>query len=327
MISLRLAPADLVRIRFADRPHPVGTAILASQALRNPATAALMPTLARRGQTVTAATRPLWHLLPAEGLLPDFLTPYEGLASVQAGIERILATPRQRIRAELAEAYARVPTSPWRRRFADADREMLNLLTGALRRYFDAVLAPDWAHLTAVHRNVVTRAGQTYALSGVDGLLANLHPAIRWRPPVLEIDSWWSAELRGTGEGIMLVPSPLTGPRPRVLVEPGRPVLLVYPTPLPTPTQPVPADGDPLSRLLGRTRAAVLRRLAEPGRHTTTTLSRHAEISPSSASEHAAALRAAGLVSSEREGGTIVHRLTPLGAHLLARDSGQQRTP
>ena len=271
-----------------------------------------------KADAITATTGPLRHLLPARGLLPDFLTPYDGIESVAAGIESIRATSRRRITAELTDTYANLPPSPWRRRFAAADPQVLDLLTTALHRYFDAVLAPAWSHLTFTHRDQVTRAAEAYARSGVDGLLAGLHPAIRWRPPELEIDSWWNAELSGTGEGILLVPNPLTGLRPRVLVQPGRPVLLVYPVPV--SAGPPPHGFDSVARLLGHTRATVLRRLADPGRHTTTTLGRHAGISVSSASEHAAALRAAGLVDSDRVGGAMVHRLTPLGLHLLARN-------
>ncbi|TCB98311.1 transcriptional regulator [Micromonospora zingiberis] len=318
MITLRLDAADLTRIRFGSRPHPVGTAILASQALRDPALAARMPDLAARAEAASAGTAALRHLLPARGLLPDFLTPYQGIESVTAGIESIRATPRRQIVAELTETYANLPSSPWRRRFVAADPQMLEVLVAALRRYFDAVLAPAWSHLTLTHRGHVEQRARTYARSGVEGLFAELHPAIRWRPPLLEIDSWWSAELSAGGEGVVLVPSPLAGFRPRVLARPGQPVLLVYPVPAP-PGSPTTGP-DPLAQLLGATRAAVLRRLAEPGRHTTTTLGRQVGISVSSASEHAAALRAAGLVGSERVGGAKVHRLTPLGVHLLAGD-------
>jgi len=199
---------------------------------------------------------------------------------------------------------------------------VLDVLVAALRRFFDAVLAPDWAYLTAAYRQRVFGVGQTYALSGVDGLLAGLHPSIRWSAPVLHVDSWWSADLPGTGEGLLLMPDPLAGPRPRVLVEPGRPVLLVYPAAPPAPTRPDPSGVDPLARLLGGTRAAVLRRIGEPGRHTTTTLADDVGISVSSASEHTAALRAAGLVDTVRAGRAVVHRLTPLGQHLLTGGQG-----
>ena len=318
VITLRLGAADLTRIRFGSRPHPVGTAILASQALRDPVLAARMPELAARAQATSASTAALRHLLPARGLLPDFLTPHQGIESVAAGIESIRATPPRRITAELTETYAKLPPSLWRRRFVAADPQMLELLVRAVDRYFDAVLAPSWSQLTAAHRGHVEHRARTYARSGVDGLLNDLHPAIRWRPPILEIDSWWSAELTGSGEGILLIPGPLAGLRPRVLVRPGQPVLLVYP--VPAPPEPPPTRADPLAQLLGGTRATVLRRLGEPGRHTTTTLGRQTGISTSSASEHAAALRAAGLVDSVRVGGAKVHRLTPLGVHLLAGD-------
>ncbi|WP_433652714.1 ArsR/SmtB family transcription factor [Micromonospora zamorensis] len=64
-------------------------------------------------------------------------------------------------------------------------------------------------------------------------------------------------------------------------------------------------------------RALVLRQLAADGGMTTTVLSRAVGISLSSASEHATALRATGLVASEREGGAVRHHLTALGANLL----------
>ena len=78
----------------------------------------------------------------------------------------------------------------------------------------------------------------------------------------------------------------------------------------------------PLVDLLGRTRSAVLLQTAAPGRHTTSSIARQIGISVSSSSEHLSVLRAAGLVSSHREGGAIVHRATALCRDLtgLAED-------
>ncbi|SCL19253.1 DNA-binding transcriptional regulator, ArsR family [Micromonospora rhizosphaerae] len=157
-------------------------------------------------------------------------------------------------------------------------------------------------------------------MRGLEGLFRGLHPAIRWRPPVLEVRTWWGGEMAGTGQGLVLLPSPLAGPLPRVLVEPRRPVLLVYPVAM--PRRAADPAAEPLGRLLNGTRAAVLRRLAEPGRHTTTALARAVGVSLSSASEHATALRAAGLITTDRTGAAVQHRLTPLGAHLLGEFPG-----
>jgi DNA-binding transcriptional ArsR family regulator len=322
MLRLRLGPADLCRVRFADRLHPVGTALLACQALHDPDTARMAPGPAAGAAAavgrVRAAASVLRHLLPARGRLPDFLTPFDGLESVAAGLEAIRATPARRIRSEVAAAYADLAVSPLRRRFAEADDEAMGLFGRALGTWHDGVLGPHWAELADAHRHQVAEATGHLATHGLDGLLNALHPAIRWVAPTLTVRTWWSATVSGTGHGLILLPSPLAGPHPRVLVEPDRPVLVVYPAPM--PRRVVTSAADPLGRLLGATRAEVLRRLAGPGRHTTTALGRAVGISLSSASEHAAALRAAGLVTSVREGGAVLHRLTPLGAGLLGRD-------
>ncbi|WP_406077360.1 ArsR/SmtB family transcription factor [Micromonospora sp. NBC_00858] len=326
MLRLRLGPADLCRVRFGDRLHPVGTALLAGQWLRDPTVAVMAPALAERAAAVEgagdaqAATAILRHLLPDRGRLPDFVTPLDGLESVAAGLEAIRAAPARRVRAEVTESYADAAATPLRRRFAAADPEVLDLFGQAVRTWFDVVLAPHWPDLVSTHRQQVTCASQRLALHGLAGLFGGLHPAIRWREPVLEVRTWWDGELSGTGHGILLLPTPLAGPRPRVLVEPGRPILLVYPASM--PHRPATAAGDSLGRLLGTTRALVLRRLADEGGLSTTTLSRAVGISLSSASEHATALREAGLIASERDGGAVRHHVTPLGAGVLGAGPG-----
>ena len=317
MLRLWLEPADLTRIRFADRLHPAGTVLLASQALRQPAVAAGLPTLARRVASATPALRPLHHLMPAQGFVPDFMTPWEGLTSIEDGLTAIRSTPVRRIRAEVSAAYAHVPASAARRRFAAAEPWVLDALVTAMRSYFDQVLAPDWPALNSTHRRLVDEAAGRYALSGAAGILAELHEGIRWRPPVLEVDTWQEGEVRLAGDGLLLLPSPFTGPRPRVLVTPGRPALVVYPVAPPTALEGRRTRSDPLVSLFGRTRSAVLIHTTRPGRHTTSTIARQAGISVSSSSEHLSALRAAGLVASRRDGGAIVHHATPLCRDLV----------
>ncbi len=317
MLRLWLEPADLTRIRFADRLHPAGTVLLASQALRQPSVAASFPTLARRAAASARVPRPLHHLMPPQGFVPDFMTPWEGLSSIEDGLAAIRSTPAKRVRAEVSAAYAQVPVSAARRRFAAADPLVLDTLVTDMRCYFHQVLAPDWPALHRTHRWFVGEAASRYALSGADGVLRGLHPGIRWRAPVLEVDTWQDGEVRLGGHGLILLPSPFAGPRPRVLVAPGRPALVVYPVEPPTVLDSPRSQSDPLSGLLGRTRSAVLIQAARPGRHTTSTIARQVGISVSSSSEHLSALRAAGLVSSRRDGGSIVHRATALCRDLV----------
>lgn len=72
---------------------------------------------------------------------------------------------------------------------------------------------------------------------------------------------------------------------------------------------------DALGPLVGRTRAAIMKSLAESC--TTTELGRRIGISAASASQHTSVLRSAGLITTHRRLNTARHSLTPLGAALL----------
>ena len=73
-----------------------------------------------------------------------------------------------------------------------------------------------------------------------------------------------------------------------------------------------------LAPLIGRTRARVLAEIGAVGGRTTTEIARRLRISPASASEHTYTLRTAGLISTERDGVCVTHRITRLGRALLA---------
>jgi DNA-binding transcriptional ArsR family regulator len=322
VLRLWLEPADLARVRVAVHLHRAATVMLVCQALRAPAVAAAVPALAGRATAASARLRPLHHLVQPRGFVPDFLTPLDGLESLEAGLVAIRSAAPRQVRAEVAAAYSHVPASGLRRRFADADPEVLDALVASIGVYFREVLAPSWPALVRTHRQWVDGIGQRFAVSGVDGVLAALPAGLRWRPPVLEADTWsvgGASQTRDVwlgGRGIMLVPSVFAGPRPRVLVLPDQPALVVYQAGTPAVLADRMAADAGVERLIGRTRAAVLRRVARVGRHTTSTIARDLRISVSSSSEHLSALRAAGLVSSERSGGAVVHRATALGTRL-----------
>jgi Bacterial regulatory protein, arsR family len=72
---------------------------------------------------------------------------------------------------------------------------------------------------------------------------------------------------------------------------------------------------DAIARLLGDRRAQLLGLLRAP--HTTAELARRLQVTPSAISQHLSALRAAGLVGSERLGRQRVHMTSELGQRLL----------
>lgn len=94
--------------------------------------------------------------------------------------------------------------------------------------------------------------------------------------------------------------------------------MLVYPiarTPLWRPSILEPSSFKAMEDLLGPVRAAALRALGVE--RTTSALAACLNVSVSSASRHAGALRRAGLVIATRQGQHVLHRRTPLGDSLL----------
>jgi DNA-binding transcriptional ArsR family regulator len=78
----------------------------------------------------------------------------------------------------------------------------------------------------------------------------------------------------------------------------------------------VPAAGDALDQLVGRTRASLLRALAEPA--TTTQLVAQRGLGLGVVGDHLAVLRGAGLVARARSGRSVLYRRTALGDALAA---------
>jgi DNA-binding transcriptional ArsR family regulator len=79
-----------------------------------------------------------------------------------------------------------------------------------------------------------------------------------------------------------------------------------------------------LDSLIGRTRAAILRRLDVP--LTTTQVARDLHQSPSTVSEHLTVLRGNGLLISWRAGRGVLYRRTPLASSLLAASEAQAKS-
>ncbi|MCP3800773.1 winged helix-turn-helix domain-containing protein [Allokutzneria sp. A3M-2-11 16] len=327
MLRIYFTAEDLGRTRVAAAPDPLWETVLSVQRL-----------LARDGDVVfdgwrhqvrSAFTQPslldqlrlLLPLLPPRGYFPDFLTPTNGAQGLRAGIEAILSTPKQRLRAELDLLDNRYQLPSWVGALAEGDREVLRRLTSAIVTYHEVALAPYQSRLQAcVDSDRAVRA-RTVLDAGAEGLLSGLRPLMRWSYPVLEVEYPVDQELHLDGRGLLLLPSFFCYQYPVSLMDPTLTPVLVYPV-----ERDVKWIGDTsrkarsdteraLAALLGSTRAGVLDAVAAG--HTTSELARRMNISPASASQHATVLRNAGLVTSRRYGSAVLHTLTPLGASLL----------
>jgi DNA-binding transcriptional ArsR family regulator len=320
-LRIRFSPADLTRLTFATRPDPLWELLLSLHALQDRAAG---PRLApwRAGVPIDAAVRALFRLAPPRGYSPDFLTPAEASASLEDGLDAVRRTPARRIAAELALLTNRQAPPRWGARLACGDRHELDDLKRALAEYHRRVLRPHWNRVEKVVDDELAARTRVLAAEGTDALLNSLHPALTWRDHVLELaGDHVSGELELAGRGLRLVPAYFCRQAPTLLADPGLPPVLVYPAEARPAAAAVPpagaADPAPLADLLGATRATALRVLAEGC--TTTELGQRVGITTSAASYHASILRSSGLVTSERSGTAVVHRLTVLGADLLGR--------
>ncbi|WP_326697385.1 helix-turn-helix domain-containing protein [Streptomyces sp. NBC_01754] len=327
MLRIHMSGEDLSRVRMATRPDAMWETVLSFHRLRD-----------RRGSTVfgkwrtesrarlNGEARLLSAVVPLRGYFPDFLTPSREGAEpfgFDAGVEALRDTPADRLHGELAllAVNARRQRQPGGRpatrlpdTFAEGSAEPMGRLIGALRGYHRAVVEPYWTHVRASVEADRAVRGRALLDGGAEELLATLPSMIRWRRPVLEADYPVDRELRLDGRGLLLQPSFFCRGTPVVYRDPALPPVLVYPV-----THPVaPASAEPgpwLGRLVGHTRSAVLQAVGNGC--TTSELALRTGVSLASASQHACVLREAGLVLSLRQGGSVLHTLTPLGASLL----------
>jgi len=293
MLRLHFDPADRGRVLFDLAWH--AETIGSLQALRQPGRG---PFLDRWRQAVRHRVRgpaaALFEAVPADGYVPDFFTPevYSGLPT-----DRAVAKLRKARGPRRAELLA----------FGDD-----------LVAYQIGGISPAMPAIGAILRAELAHRAHLIFTAGVDAALATLGPGISWEPPVLSVRTPQDGEVRLGGRGLRLVPSVFWS-RPGVSVAGYLRPTLTYPIHPAPASPPVPRE-DPLSVLIGATRADVFRALiAGCG---TMQLARDLRISPASASAHVSALREAGLAATRRTGRAVRHTLTPLGMQLLGTVRG-----
>jgi len=317
---IHFTPDDLERIQVSPTLGPLSETVMAVSLLRCEAQPRTMLSQWRGQVRVTPRMRPLIALIPPGTRGVDLCTLTGEAPTLEQGLQALLDVPREHLLVEMGytDRQGRLPTAAWALAEAGARPD----LADAVQAAYDALVQPYWNRIRAcLHAEQAARR-RTLAREGAGRLLASLqNQQIRWRPPVLEILHPGSdLDMHLDGHGIALVPSVFVGKDPSLHENPNDA------TDLPRLILPV-ADADhlwdaprergaALAALVGRNRAAVLAAIADGC--STTELASRAGISLAAASQHASVLRGAGLIASRRQGGAMLHVLTPLGADLLA---------
>ncbi|WP_169807573.1 ArsR/SmtB family transcription factor [Herbidospora mongoliensis] len=246
--------------------------------------------------------------------------------------ETFLASPRQAVQSELdfyAGHHGRVPTAL--AGLADTlavRREVLS----TLRAYHHAAVGSHWGRIRAHLDAERGRRGTILLDHGIDGLLSQLHPNIRWAPPTLHINAGGhrNDDFTLEGRGLLLVSSFFLR-APVVMYDPGdlADCILIYPAALSVDHAAgiwtAGTSTRALANLLGRTRASVLTAIAD-GVTTTGALARSLDISSAAISQHTAVLREASLITTRRHHGSVLHHPTQTGLTLLDRHDADPTT-
>lgn len=200
-------------------------------------------------------------------------------------------------------------------------------LAEALRDYWDAVIQPYWPRMCAVLEDDVSHRMNGLVDDGYYSLFRDLHPEISVEGDRMFVDKPHFADTLHHASGMTLTPSVFAWPD--LILQDGaagqfgltyaaRGIARVWEG----HAVPAVADAESLAALLGRARAAILRRTSVP--MSTTQLARELRQSPAAVSEHLTVLRNAGLLTSRRSGRSVLYRQTPLAEYVIAaqQDTG-----
>jgi DNA-binding transcriptional ArsR family regulator len=325
MLTISFTPEDLGRVRLLRHPNDTLEVTLAAVQLRNQIQPAGITEWRRRTRHDLMANRhrfPWVKELTRRGVIPEFLDPAVHVTDRTQALSVIAGTPPRVVQAYLREYadHKAVPSTI----ASITNQQVLRQVGEQVCGFYDLAVAPFAASLDAAVEADLALRSRLLATAGTQGLLETLHPQVRWRYPLLEVAlpgfPDWRVDLNG--RGLQLQPSVFAGaPSLFGVDDAAADPTLAYPVYnlnqwLRPPSNPEVAT--PLDALLGTTRSAVLAAVGSQGGVTTTELARVLAVSPSTSSEHAAVLRASGLLTSHRSGRNVIHSLSPLGAALLA---------
>jgi DNA-binding transcriptional ArsR family regulator len=248
-------------------------------------------------------------------LLPGYLAPAVSPDWSETRSNALRSDPDSR-RTDIEQLALFRPATPFARALADDDAEARKRFAWALSS-FQRLSMDTWMPQIDVLMRTERDDWARLAAEGADRLLSNLHPRVYWKPPVLHMDSAIDADYHLGGCGLLIQPTYFGAARPwlgTTDVPHPQPVLFVplrRPLPLGDHEPVAPQD---LIRLLGRTRATILSVLTDEGPTSNGELARRVDCSPSTVSNHTEVLRESGLITTVREGKSVRHAATELGA-------------
>jgi DNA-binding transcriptional ArsR family regulator len=330
MIEITLAHSDLARVRFAH--SPIEELVASLRVLQDPGRQLMY------GRWLSAARRRLdglrlellTALAPTGRYLPAFLLPppTQPWGVLAEELEQVAASPPAMVRAELDKVREGQSLPAVLGPLHDDPAGHLPTVVEELARYWQAAVEPVWQRVRALCTADVTYRMEQFADGGLARVLGHLHSDLSFTDELLQIDKPHHCSHRFdlAGTGIVLVPCAFTWPSLSVdCCGVDQPVLIYPPRGLAELLPETSSEeADPLSALVGRTRASLLATLALP--RTTTQLAEQLGLSPAAVSQHLKILSNAALVTARRRGRMVLYQRTAAATALLAAIPSDQAT-
>jgi DNA-binding transcriptional ArsR family regulator len=271
--------------------------------------------LRRRRQHLSGVDLTALTVFMADGAYrPDFLDPppMSSEPTFEEGLAALLATPTEKVYAELVDATVGRAAEVRRRLLENPDRVRSEAAV-AVRRLWKAAVEAEWPSMRqALRAEMLDRALQVNR-EGLRAVIPRLHHSMSCEAETITVDATVDVEA-DCPQGLLLVPSLFITDRVQCTTSDHWTPAICYPASgrylwaaPPTPRS--------LDRLLGATRSRILAALATPLQ--TSVVARLVSVTTPTASEHLAILRNAGLVDSSRVGRTVTHELTDAGRAVL----------
>lgn len=206
------------------------------------------------------------------------------------------------------------------RDLVDAGSDGLALLAERFAQYWDRALRDVWPRMLGVLEADIRQRSVALSGGGLYRLLNDLHPEISVRDGLMQVNKPHLPPETLHASAMTLTPSIFGWPNLIIQDgERGRFGLIYAARGVATTWEGLQSQprigGDPLALLLGRTRAAILRRADLP--INTTQLARDLGQSLGSVNEHLTLLRDSGLLESNRSGRSVLYSQTSLARSLV----------
>jgi DNA-binding transcriptional ArsR family regulator len=322
VVRFVFALEDLAHMRLAV--SPMWELVRSLAALRDPSTAALhLPWLrSLSGHLGGLELEPAVALVAVRGYTPDFLTPPPTgpLGDIREDFAALRGTSADQIRHDLRLLASEQPRSPVLARWLEDPSEELRRLADTLESYWELALAPVWPRIRTFLQADVAYRARRLAEHGPAALLADLHPGVTWDGAGLDVTSVHAATIGLAGNGLLLMPSAFTWAAPSTIdQQPWQPTLVYPARGIATVWDEGAHAPDALAKLLGATRAEILTSLDAP--LSTTELAERLSLSPAGTSHHLTVLRDAGLLTTRRDGRTVLYVRTTVADTLVERSA------